>query len=290
MNSIISLLLPLCLMVVMAGLGLELTIRDFLRVKDNPKVIIIALICQLVILVAAAFALCVMLKLPPILAVGMMMLAASPGGATANLFSYLFKGDVALNITLTAVNAIISAVTFPLIVNFAIDYFINDGQALGLQFGKVLQVFAIILLPVIAGMLIRHYHQALASRLERFVRVFAIVFLLLIIVGAVVAERANIISYIEQVGLATALFCVMSLLVGYFVPRWFGVANRQAKACAFEIGIHNSTLAMTIALTIMNSAMMAIPAVIYSAFMYIFGVVFGLLLNKFAPSDHAHAA
>lgn len=283
--SIIGVLLPLCLAIVMAGLGLELTIKDFLRVKQNPKAVLIALFCQLVILVSIAFVICKVLALPPLLAVGLMMLAASPGGATANLFSYLYKGDVALNITLTAVNALVAAATFPLIVNFAMEHFVHDGQNVGLQFGKVLQVFAIILLPVAFGMWIRHIRPELARKLEKSVRIFASVFLVLIIIGAVMAERANIMTYIYQVGLATALFCALSLTIGYFVPKWLGVAKKQARACAFEIGVHNSTLAMTVALTLMNNPTLAIPAAIYSIVMYAFAIGFGTLLNTFDPVE-----
>lgn len=282
-SQIIGILLPLCLAIVMAGLGLELTLKDFARVKQNPKAVLVALFCQLIIMVSIAFVICVVLKLPPLLAVGMMMLAASPGGATANLFSYLYKGDLALNITLTAVNALIAAFTFPLIVNFAIDYFANEGQQIGLQFGKVLQVFAIIFVPVSIGMLIRHFKPQLAHRLERFVRIFASVFLVLIIIGAVAAEHKNFFSYIYQVGLATSIFCLLSLTIGYFVPKLVGVTDRQARACAFEIGVHNSALAMTVAITLMNSSEIAIPAAVYSIVMYVFAVGFGTLLNKLQP-------
>lgn len=282
-NQLIGVLLPLCLAIVMAGLGLELTVKDFIRVKDNPKAVIVALFCQLIILVSIAFGLCKLLNLPPLLAVGMMMLAASPGGATANLFSYLYKGDLALNITLTAVNALIAAFTFPLIVNFAINHFAGDSQQIGLQFGKVVQVFAIILIPVGIGMVIRHVKPTLAHKLERFVRIFASVFLVLIIIGAVAAERHNFLSYFYQVGLATAIFCFLSLSIGYFVPKAFGVAAQQARACAFEIGVHNSALAMTVAITLMKSAEIAIPAAIYSIVMYLFAVLFGTFLNKFQP-------
>lgn len=284
-QQLIGVLLPLCLAIVMAGLGLELTIRDFLRVKDNPKAIVIALFCQLVVLVGVAFVICKLFSLPPLLAVGMMMLAASPGGATANLFSYLYKGDVALNITLTAVNAIIAAVTFPLIVNAAILHFGGAGQQVGLQFGKAIQVFAIILLPVFIGMIIRHHRPQLAHRLQSAVRRFAVIFLLLIILGAVLAERHNLLNYAQDVGLAVTVFCAMSLLVGYFVPKWLGIKEREARACAFEIGIHNSTLAMTVALTILGSTMMAIPAAMYSIAMYVLGVVFGTMLNRLVPLD-----
>ena len=282
-NGIITIFLPLALAIVMAGLGLELTLKDFARVSKHPKTVLIALFSQLVILVSIAFVICKMLHLPPLLAVGLILLAASPGGATANLFSYLFRGDVALNITLTAINAIIAAITLPLIVNFAIQHFIQDSTQIGLQFSKIVQVFAIILIPVTIGMLIRHYAPNVAHKLEKPVRIFAVVFLVLIVLGAIFSERANIMNYIGQVGLATALFCFASLCVGYFLPRFFGIPSFQARACAFEIGIHNSTLSMTIALTIMHSTEIAMPAAVYSVIMYIFAMIFGMLLNRYAP-------
>ena len=288
-NGLITIFLPISLAIVMAGLGLELTLKDFARVSKHPKAVLIALFSQLVILVGIAFLICKILNLSPLLAVGLILLAASPGGATANLFSYLFRGDVALNITLTAINAIIAAVTLPLIVNFAIGHFIQDSMQIGLQFSKILQVFAIILVPVSIGMLIRRYAPTLAHKLEKPVRIFAVLFLVLIVFGAIYSERANMMNYIGQVGLATALFCFASLCVGYFLPRFFGIPSFQARACAFEIGIHNSTLSMTIALTILHSTEIAMPAAIYSIFMYIFAMIFGLILNRYAPITQKQA-
>lgn len=285
-NGIITIFLPIALAIVMAGLGLELTLKDFARVSKHPKAVLIALFSQLVILVGIAFVICKVLQLPPLLAVGLILLAASPGGATANLFSYLFRGDVALNITLTAINAVIAAVTLPLIVNFAIQHFIQDSTQIGLQFSKIIQVFAIILIPVTIGMLIKHYAPNVAHKLEKPVRIFAVLFLVLIVLGAIFSERANIMSYIGQVGLATVLFCFASLCVGYFLPRFFGIPSFQARACAFEIGIHNSTLSMTIALTIMHSTTIAMPAAVYSIIMYVFAMIFGMLLNRYAPITH----
>ena len=282
-SGIITILLPLALAIIMIGLGLELTPKDFTRVTKQPKVVLIALFCQLVILVSIAFIICKVLALPPLLAVGLMLLAASPGGSTANLFSYLFKGDIALNITLTAINSVIAAFTLPLIVNFAIQHFMNDGQEISLQFSKILQVFAIIIIPVSIGMLIRHYAPHFTEKLNKPLRIFAVSFLILIIIGAITKERHQILEYLAQVGLATILFCLCSLLIGYFVPRLLGINSAQARACAFEIGIHNSTLAMTIALTVMASSTVAMPAAVYSIFMYVFAAVFGMLLNKFAP-------
>ena len=282
-SGIITILLPLALAIIMIGLGLELTPKDFTRVTKQPKAVLIALFCQLVILVSIAFIICKVLALPPLLAVGLMLLAASPGGSTANLFSYLFKGDIALNITLTAINSVIAAFTLPLIVNFAIQHFMNDGQEISLQFSKILQVFAIIIIPVGIGMLIRHYAPHFTEKLNKPLRIFAVSFLILIIIGAITKERHQILAYLAQVGLATVLFCLCSLLIGYFVPRLLGINSAQARACAFEIGIHNGTLAMTIALTVMASSTVAMPAAVYSIFMYVFAAVFGMLLNKFAP-------
>lgn len=282
-SGLITLFLPIALAIVMAGLGLELTLKDFARVTKHPKAVIIALFCQLVLLVGIAFLICKLLALPPLLAVGLMLLAASPGGSTANLFSYLYKGDIALNISLTAINALVAALFLPFIVNFAILHFMNEGQQLGLQFSKILQVFLIILVPVAIGMLVRHFAPHIAEKLNRPVRSFAIIFLLIIIAGAIFTERENLLAYLGQIGFATALFCAISLTVGYFVPRLFGISSYQARACAFEIGIHNSTLAMTIALTVMASTTIAMPAAVYSIFMYIFAIIFGILITRFGP-------
>lgn len=278
--GIITVLLPLALAIIMLGLGLELTLNDFKRVSKHPKAVLIALFCQLVILVGVAFILCKVLSLPPLLAVGLMLLAASPGGSTANLFSYLFKGDIALNISLTAINSVVAAVTLPLIMNFSILHFMQESQQITLPLSKIVQVFAIIIIPVGIGMLIRHYAPKLTEKLNKPLRIFAVVFLIAIIALAIFAERQNIATYLTQVGLATAIFCACSLAIGYFVPRLLGISSTQARACAFEIGIHNSTLAMTIALTVMANTTIAMPAAVYSIFMYIFAAAFGFMITR----------
>ena len=195
-SGIITILLPLALAIIMVGLGLELTLKDFTRVSKHPKAVLIALFCQLVILVSIAFVICKVLALPPLLSVGLMLLAASPGGSTANLFSYLFKGDIALNITLTAINSVIAAFTLPLIVNFSIQHFMNDGQQISLQLSKILQVFAIIIIPVCIGMLIRHFAPKFTEKLSKPLRIFAVTFLILIIIGAITKERHQILEYL----------------------------------------------------------------------------------------------
>src|ERR671916_2856238 len=199
-------------------------------------------------LTTVALPLALAFDLPPLLAVGLLLLAASPGGTTANLFSHLFRGDVALNITLTAVNSLVAVLTLPVITNLAIGFFDPPGAgSLGLQFGKTVQVFAIVLVPVALGMLVRSRATAFADRTDRPVRIASAVVLALVIVGTIVAERENIGGYLGDVGLPALLFCLARLTLGFVVPRALGVVRGQAVASAFEIGIHNSTLAITVA-------------------------------------------
>ena len=280
-SGLITVILPLALAIIMMGLGLELTPKDFTRVTKQPKAVVIALFTQLILLVGIAFLLCKLFALPPLLAVGVMLLAASPGGTTANLYSYLFKGDVALNITLTVINSVLAAITLPLIVNFSIHHFINDGQQISLQLGKIIQVFSIIIVPVCIGMMIRHFAPNFTEKMHKPVRIFSVVFLILIIIAAFLKERNNIAQYFAQVGGVTILFCLISLTLGYVLPRMLAVSAAQARACAFEIGVHNSTIAMTIAITVLGNTTIAIPAAVYSLFMYFLAAGFGMLLNKF---------
>jgi BASS family bile acid:Na+ symporter len=280
-SALTTVLLPLALALVMFGLGLSLTVGDFARVGRQPKAVVIALVLQLLVLPAVCFGLVLAFGLPPLLAVGLLLLAASPGGTTANLFSHLFRGDVALNITLTAVNSLIAVVTLPVITNLAIAYFDPaDGGSLGLQFGKTLQVFAIVLVPVVLGMVVRRRAAAFADRMDKPVRIASAVVLALVIVGTIVAERDNIAGYLGDVGLPALLFCLASLTVGFLVPRLFGIERRQAIASAFEIGVHNGTLAIAIAISVLDSVELAVPAAVYSVIMFPAAAAFGWLITR----------
>ena len=280
-SALTTVLLPLALALVMFGLGLSLTVGDFARVGRQPKAVVIALVLQLLVLPAVCFGLVLAFGLPPLLAVGLLLLAASPGGTTANLFSHLFRGDVALNITLTAVNSLVAVVTLPVITNLAIAWFDPaDGGNLGLQFGKTLQVFAVVLVPVALGMLVRRRAPGFADRMDRPVRIASAVVLALVIVGTIVAERENIAGYLGDVGLPALLFCLISLSVGFLVPRLFGIERRQAIASAFEIGVHNGTLAIAIAISVLGSVELAVPAAVYSVIMFPAAAAFGWLITR----------
>lgn len=284
-NVVTAVFLPLALGVIMLGLGLSLTLADFRRVVVYPRAVFIGLACQMLILPAVCFGIARGFGLAPELAVGLMLLSAAPGGATANLFSHLAKGDVALNITLTAVNSVLALISLPFIVNLSLEAFMGAGKVIPLQFGKVLQVFAIVLVPVGIGMLVRSKKRATAERLEKPVRILSAIFLILVIASAVAKERANIGDFFRQVGVAALVFNLASMTVGYFVPLLLRVERRQAVAIGMEIGIHNGTLAIAIAAspTLLNNSTMAIPPAIYSLIMFFTAGAFGWLVSRRAP-------
>jgi BASS family bile acid:Na+ symporter len=283
MNSPLTLVgLPIALAVIMLGLGLGLTPDDFRRVLAHPKAALLALACQIVLLPAIGFGLVRAFGLPPELAVGMMLLAASPGGTAANLFSHLFGGHVALNVTLTAVNSALSVVTLPIVVNLSIAHFLGGQGAVGLQFEKVAQVFAVVLVPVAVGMAVRARSPAFAARLDRPVRALSVALLAALVAAAVLRERGSVARHFAAVGAAALAFNVVSLLVGYGVPRLAGVGRREAVASGMEVGIHNVALAITIAISpaLLNDARMAVPAAVYGIVMLFTAAAFGYFITR----------
>ncbi len=281
-TALTSVGLPAALAVIMFGLGLTLTVEDFGRTGRQPRAVGVALAAQVLLLPAICLGLVAALGLDPLLAVGMMLLAASPGGTTANLFSHLFRGDVALNITLTAINSVLAVLTLPLVVNLAVAVFDPPAAAgsVGLEFGKTVQVFAVVLIPVAIGMVVRRLAPGFAARAENSVRVLSAVVLVIVIAGAIAAERDSITTYLADIGLVTALFCVCSLAIGYLLPRLLQVGRRQAIASAFEVGIHNSTLAIAVALGVLGNERLAVPAAVYGVIMFPIAAVAGFIFVR----------
>lgn len=288
-SAITTTFLPLALGIIMLGLGLSLTTADFRRVIVYPRAVIVGLVCQMLLLPGVCFVIAKGFGLPPELAVGLMLLSASPGGATANLFSHLAKGDVALNITLTAVNSVLSLFTMPLIVSVALSHFMADGRSIPVQFDKIIQVFAIVLVPVAIGMIVRAKNLNLAQRLERPVRTLSAIFLVLIILAALAKERAHLGDYFRQVGVTALVFNLASMAVGYFVPLFAKLPKRQAVAIGMEIGIHNGTLAIAIATTVLANGVMAIPAAIYSLIMFFTAAAFGFFVSRSISAETSDA-
>ena len=280
-NTVITtLLLPIALGVIMLGLGLSLSLADFARVVKYPKAVLIGLFIQMFVLTAACFCITVLFQLPSELAVGMMLLAASPGGATANIYSHLAHGDVALNITLTAINSLLSLFALPFIVGFALRYFMASDQYIPPPFKKVIEVGVIILGPVLIGMFLRAKFPAIAIRMEKPLRLFSVLLLAGLVVVSVVQQWAVLSQYLAMVGLACFAFNLVSMGIGYGIPLAVKLPDKQAIAIAMEIGIHNGTLAIFIALNVLGSGIMSVPAAIYSLIMFVTAAVFAWWLNR----------
>lgn len=280
--SALNSLLPIALAIIMLGLGLSLTGADFRRVLEQPRSVVVALVCQVLLLPAVCFGLAIGFGLIPELAVGLMLLAASPGGSIANIFSHLSKGDVALNITLTAVNSLLSLLTLPIVVNLSLAYFMGEGRDVPLQPAKILQVFAFVLIPVAVGMAVRQRWPQIASRMDRPVRYVSIVVLALMFALVFVSAREALATHFTSVGVVVLIFNVLSLTLGYTVSRVVKLGKPQAIAIAFEVGIHNAALAITIALSplLLGNPTMAIPPMIYGLTMVVTAVGFGFLVSR----------
>jgi BASS family bile acid:Na+ symporter len=271
--------LPLALAIIMFGLGLDLTVGDFKRVGRAPKAVAIALGCQVVLLPAICFGLVVLFDLPALLGIGMLLLAASPGGTTANLFSHLFRGDVALNITLTAINTVIAVVTLPLITGLAIAWYDRQDDV-SMPLVEIAKVFALILLPVGIGMLVNRRAPGFARRMDKPVRIGSAVILAVLVLGILLDQRENVGDYLADVGLIAALFCAISLVVGYYVPKALGVTGPQAIASSMEVGVHNATLAIFVAVEVLDEVEISVPAAVYSLIMFVFAAVWGRWVGR----------
>ncbi|MCX4385682.1 bile acid:sodium symporter family protein [Micromonospora peucetia] len=283
MNTGLSLVLfPVALGIVMLGLGLTLTLADFRRVVAYPRAVIVSLVCQMLVLPAICLGLVLAADLRPELAVGMMLLAASPGGSTASLYSHLFKGNVALNVTLTAINSVLALFTLPLIVNLSVTAFMGSDSSLGLQFDKVLQVFALVLIPIVVGMIVRQRRPEFAARMQRPVKILSIVVLVVVIIGAALGVKDELAATIGAVGLVALLFNLLSLAIGYAAPRLLRVGHRDSVASSFEIGVHNATLAITIALSpaLLDNTDIAMPPAIYGILMFFTAAAFGFVAAR----------
>lgn len=269
LQALTQFFLPMGLSVIMLGLGLSLTIEDFKRVWLFPKAIFVGLFCQLTILPLFAFALCFILKLQPEFAIGLIVLAASPGGVTSNIFSHFSGGDVALNMTLTALNSFLAAITLPLYTLLALFAFAGKNLPVNFQYAKLTEFFFIILIPTSIGMCFKILKPHLAKKYDTFVRWFAALFMIGINVAAIYSQGRYFLGYLPNAGFAVLFFNMLSLGIGYWVPRMFQIEKRMAIATTFEIGIHNGAMALVVAMSALGGGAYAVPAALYSILMYI---------------------
>ncbi len=284
---IVTKLLPPALGFIMFGLGLTLTLEDFKRIAKFPKPALIGLAVQIFILPLIGFILCKAFNLSTEFSIGMMILAASPGGVTANIFSHLAHGDVALNISLTALNSMLAAVTLPLIVGASIRYFTQDDQAIGLQFSKAIEVFAIVIVPVMIGMFVRSKHAAFAVRMDKPTRILSAALLIVLVAFAIFQEREKLMDTGSALLIACVIFNIVSLAIGFYLPRALKLSRAQSIAISMEIGIHNSTIAIYMAISVLGVMAYAMPAAIYSLVMSVTGALFVMILNRRKPPEIA---
>ncbi|WP_255406327.1 bile acid:sodium symporter family protein [Mycobacterium sp. E796] len=277
---------PLVVAIIMLALGLTLTVDDFKRAAGLRKPLTVALICQALLLPTLCLVIAEVFHLEPHLAVGLMLMSATPGGTMSNILSHLFNGDLALNLTLTAINAVLSIVALPTILAVAMTWFLGEGRFLPLQLDKFLAVIGLVLVPIAIGVAIRHRFPELARRMQKPVRIAALTLLVLAIVAAIAGGRTTLWHNIGLLTGAVVVFCAVSLMVGYLAPRLMRLAPRQAVAVSLEVGMHNAVVAMGIALSpqLLNSAVMATPAAVYSAIAPLLAVTFVLIARRLDPA------
>jgi BASS family bile acid:Na+ symporter len=274
-------ILPASLFLIMFGMGLSLRMNDFKAVLKAPKAVTIGLIGQLLILPLIAFAIAVFMQLSPEIAVGLMIIALAPGGATSNLFTYLSKGDVSLSISLTAVVSLITPFTIPFVAALSMTYFMGTADEFNLPILKtIVQLLVITLIPVAAGMFVLSRWPNTAKDIENKLKWFSLFFLILIIVLIVLKNADNVFGFFAQAGLATFILNIVVLTVGYQMAKLAKLSHPQAVSIGFEVGIQNGTLALVVAGSLIGNEVMMIPAVTYSLIMFFTGAVFGWWINR----------
>jgi bile acid:Na+ symporter, BASS family len=278
--------LPVVVGAVMLALGLTLTVADFRRAATVRRPLLVALICQSLILPVLCLLIAEALHLTPNLAVGLMLMAATPGGMLANLVSHLANGDLALNLTLTAINAVLAIFAIPAILAFSLSWFLGEGRFIPLQFDKFFMVFAMVLIPVAIGVAIRHRFPDFARRLQKVVRIAAAVLLVVAVVGGIAGGQSTLWENFGVLSAAVVSFCALSLTVGYLVSRWMKLAPRQAIAVSLEIGLHNAVVAVGIALSpqLLNNTDMAMPAAVYGIIGPLIALAFIVAVRRLDPA------
>ena len=274
MDNLATIILGGALFVIMLGMGLSLKIDDFKRIIFYPKAIFVGLVNQLILLPLIGLVIASYLTSQPEIAVGIMILVACPGGPTSNLISFMAKGDLALSVSLTALSSLITIVTIPFIVMFALDHFMGAGQEIEMNIpSTILQICAIVVLPIVLGMILRSVSTPFAERMGRPVRIASGIVLALIIIGLVVKERANFATYFQQAGLPTLLLNVGTMILGYYSAKLFRLRKEAAISIAIESGIQNGTLAITVAVVMLQNTTLAIAPAVYSLLMFLTGGV-----------------
>ena len=275
-----TVVIPVCLFLIMMGMGLTLITNDFKRVLKYPKAVGIGLTNQLILLPIIGFALANIMPLRPEYAVGVMLLVLCPGGTTSNLFTYLAKGDVALSVTMTAIASVITVFTIPIVLSFSLIYFMGSGSEFELPVVKtVLTLVVLTIVPISIGMLIKRYAPKVADRSQVYVSRFGVIFLTFLVLFLSYVQRDIIVDAFIATGPVSVLLNVSTMALGYYSSKWFGLNLAQRTSVTLEVGLQNSTLSIFMALTLLSNYDMSMMPAIYTLVMFLTA---GILVRIFS--------
>ncbi|MDN5559983.1 MAG: bile acid:sodium symporter family protein [Psychrobacter sp.] len=275
-----SVIIPICLFLIMMGMGLTLVTNDFKRVLKYPKAVGIGLTNQLILLPIIGFALANIMPLRPEYAVGVMLLVLCPGGTTSNLFTYLAKGDVALSVTMTAIASVITVFTIPIVLSFSLIYFMGSGSEFELPVVKTMLTLVVLtIVPISVGMLIKRYAPTVADRSQVYVSRFGVIFLTFLVLFLGYVQRDIIVDAFIATGPVSVLLNISTMALGYYSSKWFGLNWAQRTSVTLEVGLQNSTLSIFMALTLLSNYDMSMMPAIYTLVMFLSA---GILVRIFS--------
>ena len=300
MNVITDVILPLALAFIMFTLGLGLTFSDFARVAKMPKNFLIGLVSQLVFLPLVALIIVFVWPLQPELAIGLILIAAAPGGVTSNILTSFAKGDVALSISLTAVMSLLSVISVPLVLGISLTAVmsllsvISVPLVLGISMGLIsdnslgsisltsiaISMFLIVTLPVLLGMIFRASLSYLTKRIEKIAKILSTALFVLVLIGAILAERQNLVEYFAQTGLDVLILNILMMTIAYYWAKLFSSGRPQLKAISLECGLQNGTLAIFVGTSVFGGGLYIVPAATYSVIMYLTSLIFIYFVRK----------
>ena len=281
MGIVTDIFLPIALAFIMLSLGLGLTGADFLRIIKQPKDFFVGTISQIILLPIIAFALVKVWAISPELAVGVMIIAAAPGGVTSNILTSFARGDVALSISLTAIISLLSVITVPFIIFASLNLLEAENISTNISLVKMaLSMFLIVTVPVIIGMLFKKIFSDTAIKFEAISKKVSAVLFVIVLIGAILAERENVVSYFAQAGLITLILNIVMMLVAFYLAQLMGTGTAQKKCIAIECGLQNGTLAIFVATSLFGGGVYVIPAATYSLIMFATSLIFVFLLRK----------
>jgi len=274
MNFITDVVLPLALAFIMFTLGLGLSFADFVKVAKSPKNFLIGIISQLIFLPLVALLIIFVWPLQPELAIGLMLIAAAPGGVTSNILTSFAKGDVALSISLTAVMSLLSVISVPIVLGISMG-FVSDTALGSISLtGIAISMFLIVTLPVLLGMIFRASLSYLTKRIEKVSKILSTILFVLVLIGAILAERENLFEYFSQTGLVVLVLNILMMVIAFYWAKIFGTGSAQQKAISLECGLQNGTLAIFVGISVFGGGLYIIPAATYSVIMYLTSLVF----------------